>query len=175
MTPQRSPRTGAKLRVEPDLAYFSREPPVGLLLSNLAATYERAFLLGLSSVGAHETITAAEHAILRCVLRGGATSTDMARMLGLTKQAVGKTVTALETRGYVSRCKSANDLRAQVVTLTDKGLGLVEHSIRVAKALEQRAEEILGASDLAKLKALLVTIQEAGEVGVRQLAKLSEI
>ena len=47
------------------------------------------------------------------------------------------------------------------MTLAEKGTALVEHSIRVAKALDRRAAEILGASDLAKLKTLLVRIQEA--------------
>lgn len=50
------------------------------------------------------------------------------------------------------------------MTLAEKGTALVEHSIRVAKALDRRAAEILGASDLAKLKTLLVRIQEAGGV-----------
>lgn len=164
MTPKRTPKTGAPLSIEPDLAYFQRERPVGFLLSNLAATYERVFLLGLTSAGEHATITAADHAILRCVLRGGATSTDIARMLSLTKQAVGKTINSLEHRGYVARSRSASDQRAQDVTLTEKGTALVGHSIRVAKALDKRAAEILGASDLAKLKTLLVRIQEAGGV-----------
>lgn len=162
MTPKRSPKTGSSPSMDPKLAYFSQERPLGLLLSNLAATYERAFLNGLTSVAAHATITAADHAILRCVLRGGATSTDIARMVSLTKQAVGKTITALEERGYVARTRSTSDQRAQVVTLTEKGVALVEHSIHVAKSLDQRAEEILGTSDLAKLKTLLVKIQEAG-------------
>lgn len=150
--------------MDPQLAYFSQERPLGLLLSNLAATYERAFLHGLTSDGAHATITAADHAILRCVLRGGTTSTEIARMVSLTKQAVGKTINALEERGYVARSRSTSDHRAQVVTLTEKGEALVDHSIRVAKALDQRAGEILGTSDLAKLKSLLARIQEAGGV-----------
>lgn len=164
MTPKRSTKTVTNPSVEPDAAYFSRERPIGLLLSSLAATYEQAFLLGLNSVGAHATITAADHAILRCILRGGATSTDIARMLSLSKQAVGKTINSLENRGYVARSRSAIDQRAQDVTLTEKGVDLVEHSIHVAKSLDQRAQEILGRSDLEKLKTLLVRIQEAGRV-----------
>jgi DNA-binding MarR family transcriptional regulator len=164
MTPRRSRKPETNPPIELDLAYFSRERPVGLLLSNLAAAYERAFLLGLTSVGAHATITAADHAILRCVLRGGATSTDIARRVCLTKQAVGKTVNALERRGFVARCRSENDQRAQVVTLTEKGVALVEQSIRVAKALDERTSEILGAWDLSQLKTLLVRVQEAGEL-----------
>jgi DNA-binding MarR family transcriptional regulator len=161
MTPTRSRGPGKGPPVEPDLSYFSRERPVGLLLSNLAAAYERAFLLGLTSDASFATITAADHAILRCVAQRSATSTEIARMLGLTKQAIGKTVNALERRGFVARSRSAVDLRAQVVSMTDKGRLLVERSIRVAEALDARARETLGARDLALLKALLVRVQDA--------------
>lgn len=170
MTPKRSAKTTTNPATQPDLAYFQRERPVGFLLASLASTYERAFLLGLAAAGPHGSITAADHAILRCVVRGGATSTDIARMLSLSKQAVGKTINALEKRGYVARSRNTSDQRAQDVTLTEKGAALVEHSIRVAEALDRRAGEILGTSDLALLKALLLRIQEAGGVAPAEWA-----
>jgi DNA-binding MarR family transcriptional regulator len=161
MTPKRSPGSGKSPGIETDLSYFSRERPVGLLLSNLAAVYERAFLLGVTSDASFASITAADHAILRCVAQRSATSTDIARTLGLSKQAIGKTVSALEWRGYVVRSRSAVDLRAQVISMTDQGRRLIERSIRVARALDARTGEFLGAEDLALLKALLVRIQDA--------------
>lgn len=161
MTPKRSRSPAKGLPVEPDLSYFSRERPVGLLLSNLAAVYERAFLLGLTSDPSFATITVADHAILRCVAQRSRTSTEIARLLGLTKQAIGKTVNALERRGFVARSRSAIDLRAQVVSMTDKGMRLVDRSIRVAEVLDARARESLGAQDFALLKALLVRLEDA--------------
>jgi DNA-binding MarR family transcriptional regulator len=161
MTPKRSHASGKGPGVESDLSYFSRERPVGLLLSNLAAVYERAFLLGVTSDASFASITAADHAILRCVAQRSATSTEIARTLGLSKQAIGKTVNALERRGYVVRSRSAVDLRAQVVSMTDKGRLLIARSIRVAEALDARTREVLGAQDLALLKALLVRTQDA--------------
>ena len=44
--------------------------------------------------------------------------------------------------------------------MTDKGRRLVERSVRVARALDARTREVLGAKDLALLKALLVRAQE---------------
>ena len=167
MTRRRSRDSGNGGAVESDLSYFSRERPVGLLLSNLAAVYERAFLLGLTSDASFASITPADHAILRCVAQRSATATEIARKLGLSKQAIGKTVTALERRGYVVRSRSAADLRAQVISMTDKGRRLVERSIRVAKALDARTGELLGAKDLALLKALLVRIQDAEDAPER--------
>lgn len=161
MTPKRSHGSGKGPGLESDFSYFSRERPVGLLLSNLAAVYERAFLQGLTSDASFASITAADHAILRCVAQRSATSTEIARTLSLSKQAIGKTVNALERRGYVVRSRSAVDLRAQVVSMTDKGRLLIERSIRVAKVLDARTREVLGAQDLVLLKALLVRTQDA--------------
>lgn len=143
------------------LSYFAKERPVGLLLSQLAAVYERAFLQGLTSDSTSSSITSAEHAILRCVAQRSVTSTEIARTLGLSKQAIGKTVTALERRGYVARSTSAVDGRAQLVTMTAKGRRLVAQSIRVAKSLDARTAKVLGAADLAVLKALLARTLEA--------------
>lgn len=143
------------------LSYFAKERPVGLLLSQLATVYERAFLQGLTSDSAHDAISSADHAILRCLAQGSATSTEIARTLGLSKQAIGKTVTALELRGYVARSTSAVDARAQLVAMTAKGRRLVARSIRVAKSLDARTAKVLGAADLALLKSLLWRTLEA--------------
>jgi DNA-binding MarR family transcriptional regulator len=161
MTPRRSHDPGQGQGEEADLSYFVRERPIGLLLSNLAAVYERAFLLGVTADASFASITAADHAILRCVAQRSATSTEIARTLGISKQAIGKTVNALERRGYVVRSRSAVDLRAQVISMTDQGRLLIERSIRVAESLEARTQAVLGAQDLALLKALLVRTQDA--------------
>jgi DNA-binding MarR family transcriptional regulator len=161
MTQKRFPGPGKGRGVESDLSYFSRERPVGLLLSRLAAVYERAFLLGLTSDASFASITAADHAILRCVAQRSGTSTEIARTLGLSKQAIGKTVNGLERRGLVVRSRSTVDQRAQVVSMTDQGRQLVERSIRVASALDARTQEVLGAQDLALLKALLIRTLDA--------------
>ncbi len=160
MTLRRSRESRTGRASAADLSYFASERPVGLLLSHLAAIYERAFLQGLSSDPAF-AITSAEHAILRCVAERSSTATEIARTLGLSKQAIGKTVTALERRGYVTRSTSAVDERAQEVSMTEEGRRLVRRSIRVAKSLDARTRKVLGAPDFATLKSLLVRTLEA--------------
>lgn len=144
-----------------DLSYFATERPVGLLFSQLAAVYERAFLQGLASDPTLPPITSAEHAILRCVAQRSTTATEIARRLGISKQAIGKTVAALARRGYLARSTSAADERALVVSMTDKGRRLVRQSIRVAKSLDARTRKLLGAPDFALLKDLLVRTLDA--------------
>jgi len=161
MTPHQSRRPRTSPAGAADLSFFASERPVGLLLSNLAAIYEQAFLHGLISDPTPASITSAEHAILRCVAERSATATEMARTLGLSKQAIGKTVAALERRGYVMRSSSAVDERAQLVSMTEEGRRLARRSIRVAKSLDARTRKVLGARDFASLKALLVRMLTA--------------
>lgn len=142
--------------------------PVGLVLSNVAAIYELAFLKGLKADASFSSITPADHALLRCVARHRATSAEIARALGQSKQAIGKTVSSLERRGYVVRSRSDFDLRAQIVSITDnKGRRLIERSIRVAKALDSLTQETLGEKNLALLKELLARIHEVEDRLIR--------
>jgi DNA-binding MarR family transcriptional regulator len=135
--------------------------PIGLLLSTLAAIYERAFLEGLTAEAPFASITAADHGVLRCLAERSATSVAIARTLGVSKQAVGKTIASLEQRGFVARHPSATDQRAQVVSLTTAGRKLIRRSLRVATTLEAVTEQTLGHEDLALLKDLLVRAQGA--------------
>ncbi len=161
MTPRRSRESRTSPASAADLSYFATERPVGLLLSQLAAIYERAFLQELSGDPAFASITSAEHAILRCVAARSVTATEIARTLGLSKQAIGKTVAALEHRGYVTRSTNAVDERALIVSMTVEGRRLVRRSIRVAKSLDAHTSKVLGAPDFASLKALLVRTLDA--------------
>lgn len=134
--------------------------PVGLLVSQLAAAYELAFLEGLAAHG-WGGISSADHAVLRSVARGGVTATAIAQALGVSKQAIGKTVGSLERRGYVVRTRSHADGRAQVVSMTDHGRQLVGRAVVVARALDARTREVLGDDDLERLRALLTRLHDA--------------
>jgi DNA-binding MarR family transcriptional regulator len=162
MTATRARGPSSSASVDLDRSYFLRARPVGLLLANLAAIYEGAFIKGLKADASFSSITPADHAVLRCVAHQSATSAEIARTLGLSKQAIGKTVSSLERRGFVARSSNDADLRAQIVSMTDnKGRRLIERSIRVAKELDSLTEETLGAKNLSLLKDLLVRIKEA--------------
>jgi len=146
-----------------DSPYLDGERPVGLLLSQLATVYEKAFLRGLASDGSTDAVTSADHAILRSVAHGSATATEIAHELGVSKQAIGKTVGSLERRGYVERRRSEEDHRAQMVSMTDEGRRLVARSVRVARSLDARTRDVLGDEDLALLRSLLIRIHDAAE------------
>lgn len=52
---------------------------------------------------------------------GGATITELAGHLGVTRQAAAQLVDELEAKGYVERRPHPHDARARLITLTGKG------------------------------------------------------
>ena len=67
---------------------------------------------------------------------------ELARLMGVTQQAVSKTVRELEGLGYVERLASGADARVRVVTLTRRGRAALETARTQRKKLvdELRAE-----------------------------------
>ena len=52
----------------------------------------------------------------------GATGTEVARRLGVSKQAAGKTIDRLEGMGYARRTDDPADARRKIVVLTEHGV-----------------------------------------------------
>ncbi|MFE0821344.1 MarR family winged helix-turn-helix transcriptional regulator [Streptomyces sp. NPDC058794] len=82
----------------------------------------------------------------------GATVTDLAVHLGMTKQAASQLVEELDRKGYVERRPHPADARARLVVLTEAGWACT-------RAAEEAAAEAVGA-----------WVDVLGEDGVRALA-----
>jgi DNA-binding MarR family transcriptional regulator len=67
----------------------------------------------------------------------GATVSELAVHLGMTRQAAGQLVDELEAKGYVERRPHPDDGRARLVVLTDRGWACT-------RAAEQAAAEAIG-------------------------------
>lgn len=144
-------------------SYFVEERPIGFLITAAAASFEREFLKKLSEEEALSSITSADHAVLRSVALEESSSVEIARKLGVSKQAIGKTVNSLEERGFIVRKESESDRRKHILVMTNKGQKLVTKSIQAAKELENFTIDILGVKNLNLLKKLLGEIQAAQE------------
>lgn len=75
---------------------------------------------------------------------GGLSQRDLASSLYLTKGAITKAITKLESNGYVTREKSTEDKRYFVLNLTEKGKGLISVMVEV----NEKWENELGLSDI---------------------------
>ncbi|MGW8527631.1 MULTISPECIES: MarR family winged helix-turn-helix transcriptional regulator [Nocardiopsidaceae] len=93
------------------------------------------------------------HGLAFQVLRhGGATSSELAERLGVTKQAAGQIVAYLEERGYVRRVEHAEGGRRRLVVLTDRAEKHLAVAGRVMRELEARVGERLGPDELTLLR-----------------------
>jgi DNA-binding MarR family transcriptional regulator len=99
------------------------------------------------------------HGIIFQELRnGGATGTELAKRLGVTKQAVSQILTELEQHGYVQRTEHPNGGRWRLVVLTDKALDHLAVAGPVLHQLESELAAQLDDADLTELRAKLARL-----------------
>ncbi|HJZ70143.1 MAG TPA: MarR family transcriptional regulator [Vicinamibacterales bacterium] len=80
--------------------------------------------------------TAAHHPLFENIDPEGTRLTVLASRTGLTHQAVGELIDALEQRGYVERFPDRSDARARLVRLTKKGRAAVRTAIAEIARIE---------------------------------------
>jgi DNA-binding MarR family transcriptional regulator len=93
--------------------------------------------------------------VVQGLLAGDTTVTALAARLGVSAQAVSKSVTELERAGYLRRGRDAEDRRARPLRLTARGEALVDASRRARQAVARDLARWLGTRDEAELIRLL--------------------
>lgn len=81
----------------------------------------------------------------------GATATEIAARLGVTKQAAGKTIDGLERVGYARREADPADGRRKLVVLTDRGRDALARSAQIFDDLRDEWAAQLGTERLQRL------------------------
>jgi DNA-binding MarR family transcriptional regulator len=110
--------------------------------------------------GLHEELTRQGHPharplhgfVFQAIGPEGTTASRLGRRLGVSKQAAGKTIEALERLGYVERVADPADGRRKLVRLTDRGVDVLHRSARIFAELRAGWEAALGAERLAALE-----------------------
>jgi len=92
----------------------------------------------------------------------GATASEMGRLLGISKQAAGKTIDRLEQLGYAERAADARDGRRKLVRLTPLGIDALARSAAIFEDLHEQWASRLGPERLAALEADLRTMVPQG-------------
>ena len=85
----------------------------------------------------------------------GATASEVAARLGVSKQAAGKTLALLEQQGYVTRGTDPGDARRRTVVPTDRGRDLLARSAAAFADGVAGWEERVGADAVRDLHATL--------------------
>lgn len=90
--------------------------------------------------------------VLQALGPSGTTAAELGRRLGVSKQAAGKTVEALERLGYVERVEDPGDARRRLVRRTPRGDDLLARSARIFDALRADWAATLGERRLRALE-----------------------
>lgn len=94
----------------------------------------------------------------------GATVSEIAEHLGVTKQAASQLVDELVKRGYVTRGPHPADARAKLVTLTDRGWACTRAADAAAADWVRRAGDRLGPAAVAGLRDALAQLVTPGRI-----------
>ncbi|MEU2739127.1 MarR family winged helix-turn-helix transcriptional regulator [Streptomyces sp. NPDC007095] len=94
----------------------------------------------------------------------GATVTDLAAHLGVTKQAASQLVDELVRKGYVERRPHPVDARARLVVLTELGWACTRAAEEAAADAVRAWGELLGESEMRALRDRLLRIAPYGPI-----------
>jgi DNA-binding MarR family transcriptional regulator len=100
---------------------------------------------------------------LQGIGRHGATTAELGRYLGISKQAAAKTVSSLERAGYISRAPDTDDGRAVRLMRTSRGEEMLALSVEFFESYRARLDERLGAGRVAELEDGLSVIAASGD------------
>lgn len=103
----------------------------------------------------YEKIRPVHDFAIRTIDAGADTASELARQLGVSKQAAAKTISFLEQRGYVSGEVDPRDSRRRRFTATDKGYALLRTGEQVFDELRAQWAERIGATELERLEEAL--------------------
>lgn len=133
--------------------------PADLDLPTLAALAGEAanrHLLARLHAAGFDGIRVSHGYIVQRLITAEPTVGELAEQLGVTQQAASKSVTELETLGYVERRPDATDSRVRRVALSDRGRAMLAQARADRRALERCV-----AGDLAAAKSALVALLDA--------------
>ncbi|MEV7802329.1 MarR family winged helix-turn-helix transcriptional regulator [Microbispora sp. NPDC088329] len=90
--------------------------------------------------------------VMQAIGTEGTTAVELGRTLGVSKQAAGKTIEALERLGYVERARDPRDTRRKIVRLTPSGVDMLVRSARIFDDLRARWAAVIGDERLRELE-----------------------
>ena len=132
-----------------------RTRDLGLAFWLAYQTYQLELGRGLAQAG-YPDLRAADAALLRYLHdRDGATVTELARLLDVSKQAASQQVASFVQRGYGVREPSPDDGREKLIRLTERGRGARAAAIDFADEIEGEMQTALGAEAVAGMRAVI--------------------
>lgn len=88
----------------------------------------------------------------------GSRISDLARVLDVSKNAVGQVVSEMDKLGYVERIPDPTDGRAKLVRYTPQGLALLADALDIGSTLDSQIENIIGPDRFTELRKTLADL-----------------
>ncbi|HEX3089350.1 MAG TPA: MarR family transcriptional regulator [Ilumatobacteraceae bacterium] len=101
------------------------------------------------------------------------TSTELASLLGVSKQAVSKLIDAMEASGYVRRSPGTDDARVRSVELVDRGHQLLAAVESIYRDLESEWSTVIGERAVEQTRRNLSRVVLAAHDGVFPAIRIS--
>lgn len=120
-----------------------RQTHLGRLLLRAYRAFSSRAIDRLTARG-YQGIAPAHTVLLTNVEAEGSRLSELAQRIGVSRQAAGNLVSAMEERGYLSRRIDPTDRRAVIVSLTEPGWALMEDIVQVKAELEAESTTALG-------------------------------
>ena len=108
----------------------------------------------------HDGLSIVHTALLAHLDMHGTQVTTLADRAGITKQAMGRLVDELESKGYVESAPDPTDGRAKRVTFTERGWQFLTDAYEVKLEIEVAYSSILGEDGMVQLRAALEKLLE---------------
>ena len=103
----------------------------------------------------HPDVRPAHGFALQAIGPRGATASELATRLGVSKQAAGKTVDGLATLGYAERTADPRDARRKTVVVTPAGDEVLRLSAEIFEGLRAEWEAQVGSARMCELEEAL--------------------
>ena len=142
-----------------------KQANVGQLLLKSARLLDECALERVNRGGTSVELRPAHTSLLPHIDREGTRLTELARRLGVTKQAVGQLVGELESLGMLTRIDDPEDGRAKLVCFTERGLEAIHQGLSVLRGIESELEQRIGRTRMRELHHTLAEIVD--ELGKR--------
>jgi DNA-binding MarR family transcriptional regulator len=144
----RQAANGGSDRTDIERMEESRQRNMRQLLLRASRIVNRRVVEGLNARG-YETLRAAHTTLLSNMDLAGSTVTEAAERAGISKQAMGRLATELETMGYIAVSSDPRDARVRFLQFTEAGKRLMGDSFQVMEEVERRCARSVGAERLA--------------------------
>ncbi|MCG8414851.1 MAG: MarR family transcriptional regulator [Pseudomonadales bacterium] len=96
---------------------------------------------------------------------------DIAKRMGMSRQAVNQTVNQIEQAGYLKRVEDPSSKRSKLLQLTEFGRAMLRDGALQADRVEEEMAEIVGSEELLKVKRAVLQLSE--ELGLQTYFKIT--